>query len=165
MLELSEIKVEVDRLAHRIGASGCVLPTYGSTDDGAKPHIETDVRGYHYVVVERGKELRRITTRDLGELLFHIFEAVTFSLACDYELSHHVESQDRRRMIFRRQSELLAVLSREWSDRASRQHEQILREHPYDDLANARVNLANQVGWKAACEKYPLPTNSSVNQK
>jgi len=119
MLELSEIKVEVDRLAHRIGASGCVLPTYGSTDDGAKPHIETDVRGYHYVVVERGKELRRITTRDLGELLFHIFEAVTFSLACDYELSHHVESQDRRRMIFRRQSELLAVLSREWSDRAS----------------------------------------------
>jgi len=165
MLTLSEIKEEVDRLAAQIGASGYVLPTYGHSDDGARPHIEADARGYHYVVVERGQELKRITTRDLNELLYHVFEAVTFSPACDYELAHRVEGQDCRRLMFRRQIELLSALSQEWSNRESQQHERILREHPFDDFASIRAKLATQVGWKAACDKYPLPSNTTVNSK
>ena len=135
MISLPEIKVEVDRLAARIGASGYVLPTYGYTEDGARPHVEVDVRGYHYVIVERGRELKRITTDDLDELFYNIFEGVTFSLAGDYEVNHRIEGQDSRRLLFQRQVELLSALSPQWGERESRRHERILHEYPYCDRA------------------------------
>lgn len=135
MMTLSHIEAEVDRLAVKIGASGSVLPTYGRSEDGARPHIEVDSRDYHYVVMERGQELTRRTTDDLDELLFHVFSGVTFSLACAYELAHRIEHQDVRRILFRRQVELLSLLSPHWGERESRNHEHILRNHPFDDEA------------------------------
>lgn len=125
--------MEVDRLAARVGAPADLLPTYGYSEDGARPHIEVDPSGYHYVVVERGQEMSRITTSNFDELLFHVFEHVTFELACQYELKHRVEHRDVRRLIFRRQIELLTVLSQTWADMESQDHERILRQHPYND--------------------------------
>ncbi len=63
MMTLSEIKAEVDRLATQIGALGYVLPTYGSSEDGARPRIEVNARSYHYVIVESGQELERLRQR------------------------------------------------------------------------------------------------------
>jgi Immunity protein 63 len=165
MLTLSEIKQEVDRLAAQIGASGYVFPTYGRADDGARPHIEVDSRGYHYVNVERGQEFKRITTGELNELLYHVFEAVTFSLASDYELKHRVDSEDFRRRLFQRQIEILSLLREEWSNREARSHEQILTEYPFDDFADTRAKLTAQVGWNAACIRYPRPGNPKYNSK
>jgi hypothetical protein len=133
MLTLSEIKAQVDELATKIGASGYILPTYGHSEDFARPHIEVDMHGYHYVIVERGKELKRITTTDLDDLLYHIFEAVTFSLACDYEVTHRVPDQDFRRLLFNYQVELLSALSTEWAARESADHERILKQAPFND--------------------------------
>jgi len=133
------------------------LPTYGHTEDFARPHIEVDSRGYHFVVVERGEELSRFTTRDLDDLLYQIFETTTFSLACDYELAHRIETQDCRRLSFQRQLELLSQLSEHWGRREAQEHEQILREHPFDDVSAIRAHLSAQVGWTKACERYPLP--------
>jgi hypothetical protein len=165
MMTLSEIKTEVERLAARIKASGYVLPTYGRSEDGARPHIEVDARGYHYVVVERGQELTRLTTSDPDELLFNVFESITFSLASEYELAHRVERQDCRRILFRRQIELLSVLSPHWGERQARSHEQTLRQHPFDDCASVRASLTKEyrdqgyspeAAWGMACEQYPL---------
>ncbi|MDR3404347.1 MAG: Imm63 family immunity protein [Chthoniobacter sp.] len=133
MKALPEIEAEINRLAAKVGASGHVLPTYGRTEDGARPHIEADARGYHYVVVERGQELRRNTTPDLDDLLYHVFESVTFSLACDYELAHRVAGQDFRRVLFARQIELLSSLSPSWAGRESLDHQRILQQHPFVD--------------------------------
>jgi hypothetical protein len=133
MKALPEIEAEVNRLAAKVSASGYVLPTYGRTQDGARPHIEVDSRGYHYVVVERGNELQRHTTHDLDELLYHVFESVTFSLASEYELANRVDGQDCRRLLFARQIELLSSLSPSWAVRESRNHERILQEHPFND--------------------------------
>ena len=130
---LREIKMEVDRLAARVGAPADLLPTYGYSEDGARPHIEVDARGYHYVVVERGAELSRIATSDFDELLFHVFEHVTFELACQYELKHRVEHQDVRRLLFQRQIELLTMLSPVWAEMESQDHERVLRKHPFND--------------------------------
>ena len=69
-MTLAEIKTEVDRLAAMIGAAGYVLPTYGQTEDFARPHIEVDSRGFHYVVIERGQELSHLILNTLDELLF-----------------------------------------------------------------------------------------------
>jgi hypothetical protein len=133
MIALPQIKTEVDRLAAKIGAVGYVLPTYGHTEDGARPHIEVDERGYHYVVVERGEELKRVTTAVLDELLYHVFQSVSFELACDYELHHRIPQQDFRRLLFQRQVELLSLLSAQWAERRAAEHRRILEAHPFAD--------------------------------
>lgn len=133
MKTLPEIQAEVDRLAAMVGASGAILPTYGRTREGARPHIETDTRGYHYVVVERGEELRRDTTTDLDELLYQVFEGVTFTLACADATAHRVAGRDFRRRLFACQIELLGALSSSWAGRESREHQRILQQHPLVD--------------------------------
>jgi len=158
MKTLPQIEAEVDRRAALIGASGHdSLPTYGPTQDFACPHIEVDSRGYHFVVVERGQEQSRFTTRDLDELLYKIFQCVTLSLACAYELANRIESQDFRRLLFQQQVELLSQLSPHWGEREADEHQRILREHPFDDQSAIRARLSAQVGWQRACEQYPLP--------
>lgn len=166
---LHEIKSQVDRLADQIEAPHSLLPTYGHSLDGAHPHIEVDALGYHYVVRERGQETDRVTTAELEELLYHVFKDVTFSLACQYELRHRVEGQDFRRLLFGYQVALLSMLSAEWAERETHEHEHILESFPYDDLAIARVDLAKmlreqgltpETAWLQACEKYPLPESN-----
>lgn len=156
MKTLAEIQNEVSRLAAQIGAAEEFLPTYGRTTDGARPHIEVDSIGYHYVVVERGEEFVRITTHDFDELLYHIFKNVASTLAFDYELANRIESQDCRRIAFLHQIELLSKISASWAGRESKEHEQILRQHPFDDNASVRAQLSKQVGWAKACEQYSL---------
>jgi len=130
---LDEIKSEINRLAAQIGAPDDLLPTYGYTVDGAHPHIEVDAGGYHYIVVERGQEVSHVTTNDLDELLYNVFEGITFELACRYELKHRVTGQDFRRLLFKHQAELLSMLSARWDEIESRDHQRILQQHPYDD--------------------------------
>jgi Immunity protein 63 len=161
MKSLAEIKSEVDRRAALIEAAGHhALPTYGHTEDGARPHIEVDSRRYHLVVVERGQEQSRFTTGDFDELLYRIFQSVTSDLAFSYELAHRVETQDCRRLAFKRQVELLKQLSSNWGEREADEHQRILREHPFDDQSAIRARLSAEVGWKRACEQYPLPLPS-----
>ena len=163
---LEEIEAAVLRLARLIGASGTALPTFGHSDDGARPHVEVDARGYHFVVVERGQELERFTTGDLDALLCRVFESATFELACGYELAHRVEGRDFRRLLFQHQVELLARLSPGWAEREAADHARILQAHPFDDASEARVRLAVELqggghtpdaAWARASERYPLP--------
>jgi hypothetical protein len=164
--EYEAVKSEVDRLAAKIRAVGAILPTYGYSDNWARPHIEIDTRGFHFVVQERGHELQRVTTRELDELLFHVFRSVTFELALKYELEQRVEELDHRRTAFRHQEELLSMLSPSWGEREADEHRKILKEHPFDDLASLRARftaslreqgVSDEAAWEKACEKYPLP--------
>ena len=165
-LSLKQIKSEINQRAAKIDAPQSLLPTYGRSIDGAHPHIEVDARGYHYVIAERGQEKSRVTTTELGELLFEVFEDITFSIACQYELKHRIEGQDFRRLLFHYQEALLSRLSPEWAEKEAREHERILHNHPYDDQAVERLNfsqtlreqgLSPEEAWKQACGKYPLP--------
>lgn len=141
MKTITEIQDEVDRLAAIIGATGHLsLPTYGYTRDAGYSHVEVDARGYHLVTVERGEELEHFTTNDHDDLLYHIFEDVTFDLACAYELDHRIETQDCRRIIFRKQVELLSQLSEGWGRRQTQEQEEILREDPFDDELAACIS-------------------------
>ncbi len=167
MNDLAEIKTEVERLTAIIGAAGnSSLPTYGHTEDFARPHIEVDSRGYHFVVVERGEELDRFTTYNLDDLCYRIFRNVTFNLAINYELTHRVGMQDFRRISFQRQVALLSQLSAWWAEREKEDHQRILREHPFDDYSGIRAAFTKelrdagnspQTAWQVACERYPLP--------
>jgi hypothetical protein len=110
-----------------------MLPTYGVSRDFGYPHIEVDSAGHHYVVVERGKELKRITTPQLDELLYHVFESIAFSLAGRYEVKHRIAGEDCRRQMFRYQVELLATLDPAWAARCAAKHLQILEKNPFHD--------------------------------
>jgi hypothetical protein len=165
-MTLFEIKARVDQLAKTIGAPQNILPTYGYSEHNARPHIEVDSRGYHYVIAERGEEFERHTTSDINELLYMIFANVTFELSTKFELAHRIENQDSRRIIFQHQVKLLSDLAPKWGERETQEHEQILRQHPFDDYASIRATLTKnlreqgkspEVAWKIACEQYPLP--------
>jgi hypothetical protein len=167
MITLAQVKTEIDLRAATIGAAGdSSLPSYGRSNGDGDPHIEVDELAYHYVVAERGKEVSRLTTTDLDELLYHVFQGVTFRLAGIYEVNHRAKNQDFRRILFRRQIELLLQLSDAWSKRCAQELELILREHPFDDNSSIRVKLTTdlrksgyspEAAWQVACEKYPLP--------
>jgi hypothetical protein len=153
-------------LAAQIRAPADLLPTYGYSIDGAHPHIGVNAHGYHYVVMERGQEINRVITNELDELFYNVFKDVTFDLAVKYELKHRVENQDSRRLIFKLQVGLLSRLSPEWGEIKAQEHERILEQHPYDDQATIRADLAKTLrgrglspeeAWQMACEEYPLP--------
>jgi hypothetical protein len=170
MKSLTDIQAEIERLAAIIGASGYHgLPTYGQTKDYSRPHVEVDARGYHFVVVEHGQEHERLTTGDLDDLLFHVFQSITFRLAMDYELAHQIETQDCRRLAFQKQIELLSQLSKRWADREAEEHQHILQGQPFDDYSSIRASLIRelrgagqspQTAWETACRRYPLPVRT-----
>lgn len=162
---LQQIEEQVNTLAAKIDAPFDLLPTYGYTRDFAWPHIEVNHNGMHYVIVERGKEIERITTQDIDELLFRIFSVVTFTIAGKYELQHRVNTQDSRRILFTRQEELLGMLKPAWQQREQAAHTAILQRYPFDDYGVVRVEYWRQLraqGYseeeikKLAYDKYPV---------
>jgi hypothetical protein len=92
-----------------------------------------DADAYHYIVVERGNELERMSTASINELLYRASCDMTFSAAVDYELRHRVRGQDVRRVMFDRQVTLLGRLDPEWAARQAREHDEILSRHPFTD--------------------------------
>lgn len=165
-MDLPQIERQVRDLAARIRAPDGLLPTYGRTQDGARPHVEVDDAGFHFVVVERGEELERATFADVDGLLERIFESVTFSMAMTHKPRFRFWRSDPRRAMFARQVQLLGILSPEWADREAREHQAILARHPFDDAADARADLAVKLrargqsddeAWRNACLAFPLP--------
>ena len=164
-LTYKRIKNQVDKIADLISAPIDSLPTYGYSRDMAYPHIEIDSLGrLHYVVIERGQEFKRLTTTNLDELLYWIFDSITFSMACDYELKNRIENQDSRRIMFAKQEELLAIINPLWKDKHHLEHLKILEDHPFDDLASIRATYCRQLrdigysdneAWGLTLDKYP----------
>ncbi|GAB3782925.1 hypothetical protein GCM10028818_39790 [Spirosoma horti] len=133
-MTLAELEELVEILGERIEAPKNLYPTYGRSRDGALPHIELDDSGsFHFVVVERGRELERQTTTVLDDLLFWVFNTMTFSMACSFELKNRISTQDFRRILFSKQEELLGILNSDWQEKGRKNHNLILAKHPFTD--------------------------------
>ena len=166
MLKLFEIEIRVNELAQKIGASQNILPTYGYSEQTARPHVEVSPWAYYYVVAQSGQEVSRFATLQVDELLYKIFVEVTFELAVAYAEKNRIENQDIRRVAFQHQVELLTLLSPQWGERGSQEQAQTLKQAPFDDDGSLRAafwkNLRDQ-GYsvaqanKMAHEKYPYP--------
>jgi hypothetical protein len=120
-------------MAGSIGAPAEYLPTFGHSRDGACPHIEYKNDQYHYVIIERGQELERISSPDPHEILYHVFQGVTFSMAVDYEIHHRQFGQDVRRVMFAAQEETMGRISTLWRERLTEEHTKTLEKHPFTD--------------------------------
>jgi len=164
-LTYKKIKKQVEKFADLISAPLNSLPTYGYSRDMAHPHIEIDRLGrLHYVVIERGHENKRLTTKDLDELLYWIFDSITFSMASGYELKNRIENQDSRRLLFTKQEELLGIINPLWKNKNQIKNQRILEKYSFDDLALLRATYCRQLRKqglneseinKLAYEKYP----------
>jgi hypothetical protein len=162
---LDEIQSIVTQLAEKINAQTYLLPTFSSPIGDATPNIEIDNLGlYNYVISERGNEYERKVTSALNDLLYWIFANVTFSMASDYELKNRIEEKDCRRIMFEKQQELLGILNKDWEEREKKEHQSILNNNPFDDLAGLRATYYGELRAKGyskseidriAYEKYP----------
>jgi len=133
ILSLATIRKKTTDIARIINAPRDLLPTFGSTRDFGNPHIEVDKKNYHYVIVERGIEWERSTTQNLNELLYWIFNDVTFQMACDYEVKNRVNNQDFRRELFRKQLEFMKNINSDFSKKLEEEIREILKNHPFND--------------------------------
>jgi len=132
LLTLAELRARVEALAAVADVPADHLPTYGRSADYARPHLEVD-SAYHWVVVERGQEFERRTTRDPDELLYWVFDAAISEGAGKWELAHRVPGLDTRRGRFARQLELMGRLDPRWRDRLAARLDAVLARHPYRD--------------------------------
>ena len=114
---LDGIKREVDRLAQAIDAPEQSLPTYGRSEDMARPHIEVAGPHMSWVVVERGKESERRTTDDIDELLYWIFRSVISEMSSKFAARHRVDGKEFRYPMFKMELELMGTLSPAWRSR------------------------------------------------
>jgi hypothetical protein len=119
-LTLDDIHGEVDRLAQLIGPPQDLLPSYGISRDFGYPHIEVNGALMSYVVMERGQDIDRHSSVDLDDILYWVFQSVTFSMAVKWEVAHRVAGQDFRRLMWTKQFELLDVLNPHWTARCRR---------------------------------------------
>jgi hypothetical protein len=128
LITLEDIRNTVGELAAQFGVPAKDLPTYGSPEGSARPHIEVSGAEMHWVVSERGNEWERRSTDDIDELLFWIFESATWSMAADYELHHRIEDQDFRRVLFAKHLELMGAMRPAWRERRAQRLGSLLRE-------------------------------------
>lgn len=150
---LDDIKIMVDELALKINAPTNLLPTYGQQTWDAHPYIEVDSLGFMlYIISERGHEYERKTTDKIDDLLYWIFENVTFSMACNYELKNRIEEKDCRRIMFDKQEQLLGQLNDNWRQKANSEHRSILITNPFDDLAGLRATYCGQLRQQGLSE-------------
>lgn len=129
-LSLEEVRNLVIDKANKINAPQYNLPTFGVNEDFARPEIRIKKNGYHYVILEKGQEIKHQVTKNLDELLYWTFKDITFEMACDYEVRNRIEGQDFRRLLFNKQLELINLISEEFSRLLKTEIEVILKRAP-----------------------------------
>ena len=121
------LKKEIYRLSRLINAPNELLPTFETSEDFARPHIEKQGNEYHFVVVERGQELQRKKTNKLDEILFWIFRGVTFSMAAKTELENRIENEDFRIQLFKIQEDLIGQINLGYKKELEGKHKRLLK--------------------------------------
>lgn len=124
--ELTRLKKQVVELARIINAPNYLMPTFGFSEQSGLPHIEMEGDIYNWVVCERGSEFERRRTTDLKEILFWIFESITFSMACDLELRNRRESEDFRIQLFQIQEEIISKIDEDYAITLKVKHDKLL---------------------------------------
>ena len=88
---------------------------------------------YHYVAMERGREVEHFKSDDLEDVLYFLFANATHSITVDYEAENRIENQSFRRILFAKQLELLGKIDGDYFLRRKLEIEEILKISPYRD--------------------------------
>jgi hypothetical protein len=137
MNTLAQIKAQVTRFAQYIKAPPETLPTFGASADFGRPHIEVRETTYHYIAIERGKEISHSSTTDTDELLYWIFRDITSQMGYSYELAHRDSTRDFRRIAFAHTLNLLERLNPAWKAKREIELIETLGKYPFQDNLNS----------------------------
>jgi len=136
-MTLEEIKNYIFESGRKIGLDddSKLYPMFSRTsnvfNDGASIYVENSK--YYYIIMERGQLNKRFESKDLEEVLYPLFESITFSLASDYELNHRIKNEDSRRLLWKKQLELLEKINRNFFVKCQIEIEEILKIAPFND--------------------------------
>ena len=137
MKSLDEIKNFIYEAGTKIGLKNDsnLYPVFSLNNtafsDGATIYITNNE--YHYVVTERGKINKHIKSCEIDDILYPLFESITFNIACKYELEHRKADKDSTRLIWKKQLELLETINPQFKDSCQADIEKILKIAPYRD--------------------------------
>lgn len=137
MLTLEEIKKFIYESGTKIGLypESILYPMFSSNgnvfSEGGTIYI--DGNEYNYKIMERGKINKHYKSSNIEDILYPLFESITFNLACKYELDHRKADQDSRRLIWKKQLELLEMINPIYKDKCQVEIEKILKIAPYRD--------------------------------
>jgi len=101
------------------------FPKIGEHNENANPYIQVYENDFlfHYIINERGQEHERKIFTSIDSILYHIVSNITFEMATQYELSHRVENQDCRIILFKKQEELMASINKEWGMKITKENQ------------------------------------------
>jgi len=96
-------------------------------------HVEIVSGMLHYVVTERGAELRRRITSDSEELLYWLIDDVTSSISYKFDASllDRLLRKDPRRQRFKKHLKLLEKVNPEWAAKKKIYYAEVLGSYPY----------------------------------
>jgi hypothetical protein len=107
-----------------------LLPEINSSNDFAKPFIELDEHGYNYICRERGEEVFRKSLFDIDELVYEVFDQVTFEIAIKWEIQNRKENEDFRLQLFAKQVDLMTKINTDFGQRVNSKLQKILTFKP-----------------------------------
>ena len=137
--KLSILKSKIYKLGSKLGLSNDsdLYPLFSNDEhvfsDGVS--VYSDESGYHYIETERGKPVKKIDCNSIEDILYYIFEDITFSLALNYELEHRRANEDSLRLLFDKQLKLLNRISADYANKYQCKIDEILKKHPYKDIS------------------------------
>lgn len=127
------LQKKMKKLGNIIGVPLEKYPNLEQSND-AHPYIEIHGNHFWFIIKERDIVCIKKEFNTMEELLFEVFDNITFSMAMDYELEHRIDGQDCRRLIFEHQLDLMGKLNVQWKDKLQKKIHTILLEHPYNDV-------------------------------
>ena len=92
----------------------------GKCFETATSHMQT-------VLCERGTEFSRQRTFEKKEILFWIFDSITFSMASNLELANRRENEDSRVQLFEIQEQLIRKIDPEYAETLHKKHQRLLK--------------------------------------
>ena len=129
-LKPDDLRGRLETELQKIGGDIGLLPEINNSNDFAKPFIEIDRYGYNYVCRERGEEIFRKIPFDIEELLYEVFDNVTFEMATKWELKNRKDNEDFRIQLFAKQVDLMTTINKDFGQRVNDRLQRILKFEP-----------------------------------
>ena len=89
--------------------------------------------GYNYLSMERGHINEHIVSKNIDDIVYVIFDSITFTFAKEYELKNRKMDEDFRRQLFRKQLELMRCISTKYAEILESEHNHYLEISPFRD--------------------------------
>jgi hypothetical protein len=135
-MDKAEVQAAIDEHAARLGVRRAGFTPYVPDDenrDAGYPFWRLEGHTLVYAAHERGRELFRLETTSLDELLYWVCKDLTRELASSFEARNRIPGEDFRRQFFAHWIGLLGGLRPEWGERLGRYVADVLLRSPYSD--------------------------------